>query len=137
MTDALAPIDLKVRRARALVAKLASLITSKLAPDAYRFEKSLEPGGSRVAYRVRDVPTADLEWSIRIGEVLHQLRSALDHLAWQLVLLDGARPSRQTQFPILDRAPTDWPIYCARSTIPRSCAWSSPASRITEGREGQ
>jgi hypothetical protein len=90
MTDSLAPIDLKVRRARALMAELDAMITAKLASDAHRFEKSLDAGGSLLTYRVRDVPMPDLEWSIRIGEILHQLRSALDHLAWQLVLLDGA-----------------------------------------------
>jgi hypothetical protein len=105
MIDALVPIDLKVRRARALVAELGSLM-AKVAPDADRFEKSLEAGSNRLTYRVHGVPTPDLEWSIRIGEVLHQLRSALDHLAWQLVLIDGGRPSRQTQFPILDHPPT-------------------------------
>jgi hypothetical protein len=105
MTDLLAPIDLKVGRARALMAELDAMITAKLASDAHRFEKSLEPGGTQLMYRVRGVPAPDLEWSIRIGEIFHQLRSALNHLAWQLVLLDGGQPSRQTQFPILDRPP--------------------------------
>jgi hypothetical protein len=35
--------------------------------------------------------------------VLHNLRSALDHLAWQLVLFDGGQPNEQTGFPILTR----------------------------------
>jgi len=29
------------------------------------------------------------------------MRAALDHLAWQLVVLDGGTPSKATQFPIL------------------------------------
>ncbi|HEX4110081.1 MAG TPA: hypothetical protein VHX88_18260 [Solirubrobacteraceae bacterium] len=105
MTDALAAMDFKVHRARTLIVELDRMITGNLASDRYRFEKSLEPGESRLTYRVHDVPTPDLEWSIRIGEILHQLRSTLDHLAWQLVLLDGTQPNRQTQFPILDCPP--------------------------------
>ncbi len=42
-------------------------------------------------------------WSIALGEVLYQLRSALDHLAWQLVLANGNRPNTDTAFPIYER----------------------------------
>ena len=45
-----------------------------------------------------------IEWSIRVGEVLYNLRSALDHLVWQLVLANGEEPARNNQFPILDEA---------------------------------
>ena len=31
-------------------------------------------------------PNTSIEWSIRLGEILYNLRSALDHLVWQLVL---------------------------------------------------
>jgi hypothetical protein len=41
-----------------------------------------------------------------IGEFLHNTRSALDHLAWQLVLRSGGKPSGATNFPILTQAPT-------------------------------
>ena len=44
-----------------------------------------------------DVPIA---WSIRIGEILHNLRSALDHLVWQLVLANGQKPEHHNGFPI-------------------------------------
>lgn len=33
---------------------------------------------------------------------LYNLRSALDHLAWELVLLSGGTPTKETQFPIRD-----------------------------------
>jgi hypothetical protein len=39
--------------------------------------------------------------SVVAGEAIHNLRSALDHLAWTLVLNDGGSPDhRRTQFPI-------------------------------------
>ena len=40
-----------------------------------------------------------------IGEFLHDLRSALDHLAWQFVLHNGGKPSTDTSFPILKVTP--------------------------------
>jgi hypothetical protein len=45
------------------------------------------------------------------GDVVHNLRSALDHVAWQLVLANGGTPvepgrgRRATQFPILTHDP--------------------------------
>jgi hypothetical protein len=37
---------------------------------------------------------------ILVGEYAHSLRSALDHLSWQLGLLSGRTPSRSSCFPI-------------------------------------
>jgi hypothetical protein len=47
------------------------------------------------------------EWGLILGDVVHNLRSALDHLVWQLVLLNGKKPRRQNQFPII-RAKNDY-----------------------------
>jgi hypothetical protein len=49
----------------------------------------------------------DPRWGVRIGEFLHDLRSALDNLIWQLVLLNGKEPWDRNQFPIYsDHAPS-------------------------------
>ena len=54
-----------------------------------------------------DVP---IEWSVRIGEILHNLRSALDHLVWQLVLSNKQKPGSNNEFPICsDREKWDKP----------------------------
>lgn len=45
-------------------------------------------------------PEVSIEWSVVIGEILYNLRSALDHLVWQLVLLNGEIPGRHNEFPI-------------------------------------
>lgn len=37
-----------------------------------------------------------------VGDVLHNLRSALDHLAWALVERAGGKPGRHTFFPLCD-----------------------------------
>jgi hypothetical protein len=47
---------------------------------------------------VKGMPT---EWPAIIGDAINNLRSALDHLMWNLVLLNGNSPGRNTQFPIV------------------------------------
>lgn len=42
-----------------------------------------------------------LRLSVLLGDMLHNLRSSLDHLAWQLVLANGGTPDKKTSFPIL------------------------------------
>ena len=43
-----------------------------------------------------------IRFSIIAGDIIHNLRSALDHLVWQLVLRDGQKPSRTNEFPIYE-----------------------------------
>ena len=45
--------------------------------------------------------------SALFGQGITSIRSAWDHLAWQLVLLDGGQPNRFTQFPLHDSEFTD------------------------------
>lgn len=47
----------------------------------------------------QDGPTP-LRWSVILGEFLYDLRSALDHLARQLVLVNGRKPNNRTEFPV-------------------------------------
>ena len=44
-----------------------------------------------------------IDYSIRIGEIAYNLRSALDHLVWQLVIFNGREPSSRNEFPIYFR----------------------------------
>jgi hypothetical protein len=50
--------------------------------------------------RIRLTANPPDEWALRIGEVVHHLRSALDHVAWQL----AAAPNKQTAFPPVNTA---------------------------------
>lgn len=49
-----------------------------------------------------------------VGDALHNLRSALDHLAWQLVLANGKTPGTGTGFPIYDPAMKEPESFFAR-----------------------
>ncbi|WP_139205445.1 hypothetical protein [Plantibacter sp. MMLR14_011] len=60
-------------------------------------EADVEDGAPVWRARMRDLPA---HWPVILGDAVHNARSALDHLAWQLVVKDGGNPSRRTQFPI-------------------------------------
>jgi hypothetical protein len=48
-------------------------------------------------------------WSVILGDGIHNLRSALDHLVWQLILLNtGKDGSNETQFPIASHGARYW-----------------------------
>jgi hypothetical protein len=45
-------------------------------------------------------PAPSLRLGVIIGECLYDLRSALDHIVWQLVLRNGVTPNHENMFPI-------------------------------------
>jgi hypothetical protein len=45
-------------------------------------------------------------WGTILGEIVHDLRSALEQLAWQLVFLNGTTPTRDHSFPVLANKPS-------------------------------
>jgi hypothetical protein len=56
-------------------------------------------------------PVDKLFWGVILGDAMHNLRSALDHLVWQLVLLDtGKDGTSQHQFPICSTGAGYWSI---------------------------
>jgi hypothetical protein len=57
---------------------------------------------------LRESPPLDL--SVRAGDVIHQMRSALDHIACELVRASGATPSRGTSFPVCVEPPSELKI---------------------------
>lgn len=42
--------------------------------------------------------------SLICGDIIHNIRCALDHLVWQLVLVEGNEPDRWNSFPIYSKA---------------------------------
>jgi hypothetical protein len=65
--------------------------------------KDMFPPGGQVRgahlYRVNAAPVPD-RFSILAGDVIRDLRSALDYLAWQLALVYADPPPERTEFPI-------------------------------------
>jgi hypothetical protein len=97
-------VEAKIARARAHLESLHRAAGRLFADQPIRFD--LVPDRQEGWFLVRPDFVAEPPHSlgVGIGDVVHNLRSALDHLVWQLSLGQTAKPSRQTQFPITDNA---------------------------------
>jgi hypothetical protein len=67
-------------------------------PHTIGREDNVKTGQAR--FYVRQVPAIPNELAFMLGDVLHNLRSTLDHLAYSLVVAAGGKPNRCTSFPI-------------------------------------
>ena len=98
------PLDgprLKVRRAMRQIEHLRRMEDAFGEVADYRLIKanSYPERGKDTYYIILNIlPSQD--WGVCIGEVAHNLRSALDGLVWQLALKSTSTPPRDTQFPI-------------------------------------
>jgi hypothetical protein len=90
----------KLKRAEEVFDELSGSLLRFLESRPYISEGGFDLASSEwvLRFRVRESPP--LRWGVLIGDVVHNMRSALDHLAWQLVLLNAAQPTTRTQFPI-------------------------------------
>jgi len=66
--------------------------------QAYLHLQSLEEEVERFLSTDSEQPPPHL--GVIVGDFLHNLSCVLDHLVWQLVLLNGKTPTRANQFPI-------------------------------------
>ena len=95
-------IRIKVERANQHLCDLEVLRNNFINGHSYRIEREYHPPTGHNIYRVFDIQTPPAEIGLLAGDVIHNLRSALDHLAYQLVYVNGATHSKQTAFPIWD-----------------------------------
>ncbi|HZQ25987.1 MAG TPA: hypothetical protein VFA89_24555 [Terriglobales bacterium] len=92
-------IELKIERANKHIDDLESLVSAFLGRDFYSLGIKPKPQIEHVAYYVTRVDPMPADISLVIGDALHNLRSSLDHLAWQLVEVSGGIPDK-IDFPI-------------------------------------
>jgi hypothetical protein len=104
---------LKYNRANAYAIALKAEIDSWFKRQPYETFGVYEPPDQYV-FRVRFFEHPPPEWGVILGDFAHNARSALDHLAYQLVLRGTGGVHRdQTQFPIV-LAPCRWPSQARR-----------------------
>lgn len=93
-------VTAKLRRSKVHFNALNTEISALADSDAYRFTSEIRRGGVEHLYRAIDPPDVDPDWALTIGDCIHNLRTALDHLAYLLVLRAGRTPNDRTQFPL-------------------------------------
>jgi hypothetical protein len=103
-------VDLKLERAKECFDTLGKAINEFLtepSDDRLRAEQHPERGG---IFKVQDVRRPPPDWGILIGDCVHHYRSALDHLAFQLVVANTrgrlpAKAVKRSEFPIFNSGP--------------------------------
>jgi hypothetical protein len=89
-------IRLKVERAKKHVQELHAIHGRFVQTNPVRVGPYRQPD-RRLAYAVCEIDPIPIEMSLVTGDILHNLRCALDHLARQLVMI-GPRPDPNTEF---------------------------------------
>lgn len=92
----------KVNRAKSRLASLQAALRDFFDSNSYEVVLGeFDEQAGHHELRVEGGPTSfPDEWGVVIGEIAHDLRSALDGLTWQLALRNVSEPYRNTCFPI-------------------------------------
>src|SRR5208283_1885052 len=93
---------LKVARAKEEIDRLRTIEDELMGNTYYRLVGAeLNPISGRRIFRLpNNIPKPSNEWGVLVGEIAHNLRSALDGLVYQLARLETDTPAPNTQFPI-------------------------------------
>lgn len=101
--------ELKYARSVHLVNELRGRIDEWSAAETlFTRVNQVDPHTVELRLVIRREPPID-EWSLILGDALHNLRSVLDTLIWAVATLDGREPNTPSQvaFPLTD-SETDW-----------------------------
>ena len=96
---------LKLRRAHEHLVRIAEEARRVTDPESFRLTYEVEGGGVHHVWRIHGLLTLDEMFSLWVGDCAHNLRSVLDHIAWELVSCSGQMPSTATHFPLKDVRP--------------------------------
>lgn len=92
-------------RSLELLIDLDSLMHEYLDSEPVDLQRQIQPDGLTSVFALLVTTEPPLDLALRVGEVVHQIRSALDHLANRLVRAAGHQPTRRTSFPNHIRPP--------------------------------
>lgn len=101
----------KLHRAHVHLRELYGELNTYTAEQRHRvISDHTEVAGDRIYKMSLEViePLGNPGWGLLVGDFVHNLRASLDHLVWQLVLLNGKQPSRSNQFPICSSRERYW-----------------------------
>ncbi len=107
----LADVQPSVDRAEELLVELQREFASASRSIAYSVEPRFDELKEKKLHVLRVDWDPPARWSVVIGEILHDLRSALDHAVTVLTVSESGRELRGTEFPIF----VDQSLYSART----------------------
>src|SRR5574341_846522 len=100
MTPSLEGPEAKLSRALEHLDTLSEEVAVFLGSKPYRAVYKFDIDKRDHVWRLQVHHSAPMRLGILAGDVIHNLRSSLDHLAWQLALKTTCTPYRRTGFPI-------------------------------------
>jgi len=89
----------KILRADETIAKLETEENAFLAHN-YHVVGRFDAAARAIAFTAFGEPSLPPRFAVLAGEVIHHLRSCLDHVVTQLVSVEGGTPDYRTEFPI-------------------------------------
>ncbi len=96
--------ELKIERAKSHIADLEARREAFLRTNPCKIRPQYNPQTRFTDYIVEDFVEVDPVISLVIGDIVHNLRSALDHLVAALVVDNGGKVGPNTYFPISNSA---------------------------------
>jgi len=93
---------LKHKRAQRHIDDVAQIFTDFANANPHRLSKQADPQTGSMSVRIKfgeDIPD---EIALSIGDAIHNLRSALDHMTWELVGRDNGTQNRYLKLPTGD-----------------------------------
>ena len=104
---------IKIDRTLDHIKALDESIKAWLSRDAYVIRKQVKVQGSntRTTFTVHIPDPLPVEWSTYIGDAAHNLRSALDHLAFELNSKGYADTHQGAPLPPADAKQSEFPIF--------------------------
>jgi len=102
--DLLDRILVKTKWAKKYIADLESALDSFYETNPYRIAFKDDPDKRERTYYVFSIQDVPGDIKCRTGDILQNLRSTLDHLAYQLAVTAGNNHPRRTSFPICSSA---------------------------------
>lgn len=91
---------LKIERAKKHISDLRRDVLTFFDVNPYKIGTKLKPEISHYLLYIESIEPIPDNFSLLVGDAVHNLRTALDHLACQLVEAGGGTPNRDTYFPI-------------------------------------
>lgn len=106
MIDQNSDIALKVNWANERIRELEKIIDAWIDTNPYAISVKIDPDSREKIYFPTKIPEMPTDFSLRAGEIIQHLSSALDYLACALVEAKGRTPTSGTGFPVLET----WPL---------------------------
>jgi hypothetical protein len=102
-SDRISGIRLKIERAEKHILDLGTELTAFLDSNPYEFGREFEAHVHRTAFRLVRYTPIPSRISLITGDAIHNLRSALDYLVWELIKPEVRKlKPRQISFPIYE-----------------------------------